>query len=128
MMSEAPRRRRWSSGCMTVAGAMIVLLVLSVMPFRNGMVWVDLANGTIEHRSRSWWGLVPSTSVRQTWVGDHHSADEAEPVWRQMMTSMGGSLLSRGRIGSSRFKFARFDDIELRDAERTGVITPQIKG
>ncbi|MEL6499121.1 MAG: hypothetical protein AAF937_03410 [Planctomycetota bacterium] len=109
-------------------GLAIGILFLSVWPFQKVGVWVDLANGVIEHRSRSWWGLIPSTSVKQTWVGDHHSAGAAEPVWRQMWTSMGGSLLSRGWIGSSRFKFASFDDKELRDADRTGVITQEMKG
>ncbi|MEO1718491.1 MAG: hypothetical protein AAFR76_15435 [Planctomycetota bacterium] len=127
MTSAPPRRRRWSSGCMTVVGGVIVLLVLSVMPFWNGTVWIDLANGVIEHRSRSWWGLVPSTSVKQTWVGDHHSAGEVEPVWRQMWSSIGRSWLMRGQIGRTRFRFANYDEIALQVAEQKGVVPPEMR-
>ncbi|MEL7484998.1 MAG: hypothetical protein AAFN41_11685 [Planctomycetota bacterium] len=126
MMSAAPRRGRWPAGCMTIAGAAIVLLVLSVWPFRSGTTWVDLANGTIEHRSQSWWGLIPTTSVAQTWVGDHHSANEVKPVWRQMWSSS-SSWLMRGRIGRTRFRFASCDEIALQGAEQKGVISPEMR-
>ncbi len=105
----------------------IALLFISFAPFQHGSARVDLANGVIEHESRAWWGLTSSVSTRTTWVGEHHSAGEVDPVWRPLGRSNSGSWLSRGWVGSTRYKFVRFDEAELRDAELSGVITEAMR-
>lgn len=105
----------------------IALLFISMAPFRHGTSRIDLANGVIEYTNRSWWGATSSVSTKKTWVGEHRSVGNVEPIWRPLGVWNRGSWITRGRTGSSRWKVARFDNIALEQADAAGVIPAEIR-